>query len=134
MNFIQVNSIEDNKQFRQFLKENLDGRLFELVLYREENGKLNPRTVKAFPVQADTCKLFQDGTAIGIGFNGRALLLQCVGKEKIQAVNNSKKTLEDGLQKIEDVLGNVPVVEELRQDIHKFMESISSMFDYTNEE
>ena len=130
MNFVQVVNAEDNKEFRQFIIDSLPHRLFELVLYRGE--KLEE--LSTFPIQNNTCKLFRNTSAVGIGFDKRGFLLQCVGKNRIQSLNNAKGKVEDTLKKIEDVLGPVEAINELRGDVQKLMQAISKVFDYDNEE
>lgn len=54
-------------------------------------------------------------------------MLKLAGPDKIKNVNNSKEAVHSTLKKIEDVLGDVPAVEELRSAVKKLMVSVDSV-------
>lgn len=136
MNITVKYDVKGNDEFRDKLMKELPAHLFYLVLYRLKGSKkkLQATEVDYFPIQWNTCMLLGNPNAIGIGFDKRQFLLTCIGKDRVQSLNNHKEKVKKTLDKIEAVLGKVPAVEELRNNVKEYQKAISDFFDYDIEE
>jgi hypothetical protein len=54
-------------------------------------------------------------------FNRKQWMMRLAGPDRIKELNASKKAVYDVLEKIESVIGEVPVAEELRNAVKNLM-------------
>ena len=87
-----------------------------------------------FPIQKDTCSIVENNNAVGLCFDSRTFLLSCIGEKKVTSLNKNYKKVQKDLDDIENVLGKVPVVEELRNDLEEYQLAIIKFFDYIDKE
>ena len=119
--------------------ENKYYKILEIVLMEKnpkeilsKSGVVKPTA--HFPIQSDTCSIVENASGVGLCFDRRAFLMSCIGKERLDRLNSNYKKVQKTLDDIESVLGKVPVVEKLRDELKEYQVAISKFFDYTNEE
>ena len=142
---IKAPQLNSNKEFRDWLADALLKRMFKIILYRADEHQGHPHNELEkkinsiingdhFPVGIENCQLIGDQSAVALAFDKRSFLMRCVGKERVQGLNKAKENVEKVLKKIEDVLGSVPVAEELRQSLTDYQAAVAKVFDYNKEE
>ena len=141
--------MEDKKSFREDLIERIGNRsenpegkyykMLEIVLMEKDpkeilskSGVIKPTA--HFCIQRDTCSIVENASAVGLCFDRRGFLMSCIGRERLDSLNKNYKKVQKTLDDIESVLGKVPIVEKLRDELKEYQVAIGKFFDYTNEE
>lgn len=106
--------------------------LTEVDLKSMDSGMHNLSSIftSQIPVQDDTCSIVTSGGGTGICFDRKLFLLNCIGKKRIESLNDNKKKVEETLDTIEKVLGDVPIVNQLREELSDYQKSVSKVFDF----
>ena len=140
--------MDEKKSFREDLIERISNRslnpenkyykILEIVLLDKNPKDVFSKSgvfkyIAHFPIQEDTCSIIENGNAVGLCFNRRGFLMSCIGKERLNSLNKNYKKVQKTLDDIESVLGKVPVVEKLRDELKEYQVAIDKFFDYTNE-
>ena len=141
--------MEEKKSFREDLIERIGNRssnpenkyykILEIVLLDKNPKDVFSKSgvfkyIAHFPIQRDTCSIIENANGVGLCFNRRGFLMSCIGKERLDSLNKNYKKVQKTLDDIESVLGKVPVVEKLRDELKEYQVAIDKFFDYTNEE
>jgi hypothetical protein len=141
--------MKDKKSFREDLIERIGNRssnpenkyykILEIVLLDKNPKDVFSKSevfkyIAHFPIQEDTCSIIENVNGVGLCFNRRGFLMSCIGKERLDSLNKNYKKVQKTLDDIESVLGKVPIVEKLRNELKGYQVAIDKFFDYTNEE
>ena len=135
--FVQIPNLESTKELKEWIVKRLPDRMFKLILYNPNDYEGNENEEmqaiangKQFPIQANTCKIVTDANVLALAFDVRPFLKTCISIEKWESLNKNKKQVEKICKKIEDVLGEVPAVDELRGVLIDYQIAINNMFNY----
>ena len=141
--------MEDKKSFREDLIERIGNRskspegkyykMLEIVLMEKNPKEIFSKSAVIkptahFPIQKDTCSIVENASGVGLCFDRRFFLMSCIGKERIDSLSRNCKKIQKTLDDIESVLGEVPIVEKLRDELKEYLGAIDRLFDYTNKE
>ena len=136
---VQIPKFDNNVDFKDFIIQNLPKRLFRIILYDLDSYKnSNNPEIKAivngrqFPITFETCKIIKNTNCLALAFDINTFLKACISREKIQALNKNKGQITNICQKIEDVLGNVPAVDELREVVTNYQAAINDLLNFNN--
>jgi hypothetical protein len=141
--------MEEKRSFRENLIERISNRssnpedkyykILEIVLLDK-----NPKDVFSksgvfkytahFPIQENNCSIIENVNGVGLCFDRRVFLMSCIGKERLDSLNKNYKKVQKTLDDIESVLGKVPIVEKLRNELKEYQVAIDRLFDYTDKE
>lgn len=139
----------DKKSFREDLIERIGNRssdpenkyykMLEIILMEKNPKEILSKsgvikTTAHFHIQKDTCSIIESVSAVGLCFDRRDFLLSCIGKTRLDSLSENYKKVQKTLNDIESVLGEVPIVEKLRNELKEYQVAIDRLFDYTNEE
>ena len=142
-NFVQIPPLVGTNELKQWVSQSLsDGRrMFKLILYNPNDYEDDKDPVlkaiingQQFPIQADTCKIVMNVSTLALAFDARMILLACVGKKKIDSLNENRQQLLDVCQKIEDVIGKTPVVEEMSEAVADYQTAVDNLLNFSKNE
>lgn len=111
-----------NNEFREKLLDCLNHK-GELAIVFEEDKKQQSHIY----VDENNCKVYHMYNLAGVYkgstlvFNRKQWMMRLAGPDRIKELNASKKAVYDVLEKIESVIGEVPVAEELRNAVKNLM-------------
>lgn len=125
--FIQVKEYDNSRELRDAIIKALDKdshKLFYLSLYRGGEGENKYSEPEHLIIQADTCKTMETTGAFSLAFDKKVLLGYCIGRGRWESLKKEVKAVKNSMNKIEDVLGKVPVVEELRNNTNALLQAM----------
>ena len=120
-----LNPEKEGKSINELLIEHLKDHKLVITLGRLEKNWY--RATFTIPIASKNCKLAIRNSDLALCFDSRFFLTACLGINGINQVKNSKSNVLKTLDKIEDVLGEVPAVQELRRNIEEYHHSIRRM-------
>lgn len=79
-----------------------------------------------FPLQDDTCQIIYQGNQAGLIFN-KGTAFGTANKKTILNINNKRNQIKNTIKQIKDVLGDVPIVDKLEEQIIDYINTINTI-------
>ena len=135
--FTQILPLKSTRELKECIVESLPDRRFKIILYNSKDyiNSRNPEIEaiingQQFPIQADSCKIVRDANTLALAFDARSILMACIGKKKCDALNLNRQKLLNICQKIEDVLGKVPVIDKMKKAIDTYQVAVDNILNF----